>query len=132
MRGTFVALVGYCIIDRNDCVVMAQIISRSCNWYFFPWFNLCKYDLLLLGRSIRWEMTEMIDVGYDPWSLEEKAWALSLIRNTGDTRVLNPFRDIDKNKLWVQYMTLKNWKKEKRKRKSGLWTQFQNCDKMTN
>ena len=35
----------------------------------------------------------------DPWSLEEKAWALSLIHNTRDTRVLNPFRDIDKNKL---------------------------------
>ena len=38
VRGTFVALVGYCIIDCNDCVVraLAAVKLKSYNAIFAP------------------------------------------------------------------------------------------------
>ena len=59
--------------------------------------------------------------------MTEKAWALNLIRNTRDTRAIDPFHDMDKRQIMRPIQDVKN-SMEKKNVLSSV-NPFQKCDK---
>ena len=47
--------------------------------------------------------------------MTEKAWALNLIRNTRDTRAIDPFHDMDKRQIMRPIQDVKNSMERKKR-----------------
>ena len=107
-------------------IVMAQIILLSCNWNFpHDPFRIKIYDLLL-GKSIQWEITEMMSAkSLDP--LRKKHGP----RNARDTWAINPFLDIDKRQIMSPARHVKYINKKKEKKKKREITLYLNGSKNT-